>query len=182
MPRVSLLLIAGLLLFFSCEKDTEIVTGNYPPPDNTVTDASYRQYINRCYIQVHGAEPDSSALNSSLALLKSADFSVASREIFLDTLFSKVAYKWQVFNTCRLDYLNNTDTTEMRNQLMLFTFLANDSSYIALWPILQYEIGRLQLLIDAGPAYAAGMITIRELHKRFIDNWFYDQINMGSAN
>lgn len=171
-----------LVFLLSCKKDTEVIPGNQPPADLTVTESRYRQYVNRCFIQVHGFEPGNNALNTSLQILKADNFSINARMNFLDTLFNNVNYRWQVFNAARQDYLNNTDTVDIRNQIMLFNLLLSDSTYILVWPALQYEVGRLNLLADAGTEYASGMIDIRELNHRFVNNYFYDQINMGSEN
>jgi hypothetical protein len=121
-------------------------------------------------------------LNAALQVLKPAGFSESSRRVFLESLFQSDLYKWQIFNTGRQDYLNNTDTLTMRQQLILYTAFLNDSAFITVWPVLQYEVSRLELLVDAGTAYSQNLIDIRELHRRFINNWFYDQINMGSTN
>lgn len=166
----------------SCTKETEIVPGNSAPPDPTLTESVYRQYINRTYILVHGNEPDSLQSEIALNYLRADNFSESIRRVFLDTLFSNAAYRWQVFNTARVDLLNNTDTAEFRSQWLLFSFLLQDSAYVTVWPVLQMEVNRLQELIDAGPSYLNGTIDIRELHRRMINNWFYDQINMGSLN
>jgi hypothetical protein len=180
--RKYLFLLSFSCIVASCTKETEVIPGNSPPPDLTLTESVYRQFINRTYILVHGNEPDSLQSEIALNYLKADNFSESIRRVFLDTLFNDPAYRWQVFNTSRVDLLNNTDTAEFRSQWLLFSFLLQDSTYITVWPVLQIEVNRLQELIDAGPFYLNGTIDIRELHRRMINNWFYDQINMGSLN
>ncbi|MCC7232482.1 MAG: hypothetical protein IT242_06020 [Bacteroidia bacterium] len=172
-----------LLLFSACKKtELETVLNNRPPPDPTIEQVTITNYINRTYILVLGREPDSLEMAWSSQLLTASEADSASRSTFLDSVFSDSGYLPRVYNDNRIDLLNNMDTAEFTQSILLFQLLLLDSAYLYLWPALQYEIDRLTLLQHAFGEFSSGIIRIQELQKRMCNNYEYDQINMGSAN
>lgn len=185
MCRIIVIIICffGLSLQFSCKKAAlETISGNVPPPDTSIDLNIYEDYINRTYILVLGREPDTAEFNSAFSLLKLNFLSVQSRYTFLDTVFSSSDYAWRQFNKNRVDLLNDMDTADVTNQLFIFNFFLADSTFQSIWPVLQYEIGRLEVLQTAGVDYTNGLISIRQLQAIMLNNYFYDQINMGANN
>ena len=64
----------------SCKKyEEEIVPGNVPPPDITIDEQVYEDYVTRTYIRVLGREPSSAEMHSSLVTLYQHDLSKADR-------------------------------------------------------------------------------------------------------
>ena len=180
------MLLAGFcccLFIFSCKK-TELVTitGNQAPVDTTLETVVYEDFINRTYILVLGREPNVTEFNSSLLQLQNANLNLQSRHIFLDGVFSKPDYRWRQFDKWRIELLNNMDTSDVTNTIAIFDFLLGDTTNQAFWPTIQYERDRLAVLQQAPSAYSSGSISIRELQLIMTDNYFYDQINMGSLN
>ena len=170
-------------LFVSCSKNEEVVVpGNIAPPDTTIENVKYEDYINRSYILVCGREPDTVEMKSALDILKPAKLNLNSRNQFLNVVFSKPEYLPHVYDNWRVELLNNLDTADITNYIGIFTFYLGDSTFQYAWPLLQYEIGRLQLLQSAASQYKNKQISIRELQLRMLNNYFYDQINMGSSN
>lgn len=167
----------------ACTKtETEVVPGNTPPPDTTITSQLYDDYINRTYILVLGREPDSSEFQMSGQLLRSSGFSQQSRRQFLDSVFAEPDYRHRQFSKWKGELLNNMDTADISVQIFLIDFQLNDSSVQAFWPLLQAERVRLVALQQAGTLYVQGAIGIDELQRIMLNNYFYDQINMGSLN
>lgn len=174
-----------LLIFLAaCSKENEevVVSGNQAPPDTTVEAVIYENYLNRTYILVLGREPDSIEYDSGMSILRSGSFSVSARNSFLSTLFNLPDYRLKQYETWNIELLNNLDTNDINNQISLFNLLLQDSTYIFSWPVLQLEVDRLELLQQAFWEYTSSSIGIKELHRRMINNYFYDQINMGAAN
>lgn len=178
-----LLPVVLMVLAVSCKKsELETITGNQPPPDTTTTNEVVEDYINRTYILVLGREPDSLEFTSAFTALKNGLLSESSRYDFLDQVFADTGYKWRQYDKWKGELLNNIDTVDVTFQIALTDFQLGDTTFQIFWPILQYERDRLVELQQAGPLYAAGQISIRELQSRMINNYFYDQINMGSLN
>ncbi len=181
--RFSGYLVLIVLLLSSCKKyDEVVVNGNAAPPDNTINSQVYQDYITRTYIRVLGREPSTTELNAGITTLYQHSLSKADRLQFLDGIFTKQEYYAHTYNDFRIDLLNNLDSTEIPFYITLFTTLANDSNYISVWYILNYEIGRLQTLQNAPTLFANHNINIVGLHRAMADNYFYDQINMGTVN
>jgi hypothetical protein len=177
------LLIAICVIFASCSKmDDNVVSGNVAPPDTTIENVVYEDYINRTYILILGREPDSIEFASALSVIKPPKLSLPSRYQFLDTVFNKPEYSSNVYNKLRVELLNNLDTTEITFYITLFNLYLLDPTYQSSWPVMQYELGRLTPLKSAPNEFANHLISYRELQSRMVNNYFYDQINMGSAN
>lgn len=177
------LLFLPLLIFHSCVKsELETVGGNNPPPDTSISNSVYTDYINRVYIAVLGREPDSAEFASDFLSLKDNRLDQASRRSFLDKVFTDPRYRWRRFEKLNSEILNDMDTLEVYSQIQIFDFLLADSTNQSLWPFIQAERDRLVVLRDTPARYAAGLIDVRALKSVMINNFFYDQINMGADN
>ncbi|CAN5596723.1 hypothetical protein BH11BAC2_BH11BAC2_05180 [soil metagenome] len=166
----------------SCKKDDLVINNNIAPPDTTIENVTVEDYVNRTYILLLGREPSSSELTTALNTLKSSKLSVSSRSNFLDGVLSQPEYYAHNYDRWRVELLNNLDTAEYTQMIFVFNFFLNDSNYLYIWPTLQLEISRLELIQDAYADYASGLILFPELQRRMVDNYFYDQINMGDVN
>ncbi len=173
----------ALIFFSSCKKEElERISGNTAPVDTSISGDVYDDYINKTYIMVLGREPDSLEFDAAKLVLKNGLLSVQSRYVFLDNVFNSPDYLWRQYNKNRIELLNNIDTADFTIQINVFSFFLGDTTYQAFWPALQYETDRLLELRSAAAAYTGGQISVRELQSKMINNYFYDQINMGAAN
>lgn len=182
--QLLLFIIFGFsVAFVSCKKtEVETITGNQVPPDYTVENKVYENYITKTYILVLGREPDTTEFQSAMDVLKDANLSDSSRQVFLDEVFGDPGYKHRQFQKWNSELLNNLDTSEIGFFLFLFDQQLNDTTYQFAWPALQYEKDRLQQLQQAGNLYVNGTISVSELQSRMLNSYFYDQINMGNLN
>ncbi len=172
-----------ILVFASCTKyEEEIIPANTPPSDNTIEQQVYEDYVTRTYIRVLGREPSVAEMSSSLSILNQHALSISDRLQFLDDVFSKAEYYGHTYDDFRIELLNNMDSTDIPAQIYLYNLLAHDSTYITVWSILNYEIARMQSLQNAPTLFANNTISIIDMHRSMVDNYFYDQINMGSVN
>lgn len=177
-------LLTGLsLALLSCKKtEVELVPANIAPPDFTIENSVYEAYVTKTYILVLGREPDSTEFQAALSLLKGSNMSVAARRTFLDDIFADPGYRHRQFARWNAGLLNNLDTNQFSLYQFLFDQQLNDPAYQFAWPFLQYEKIRLTELQSAGNLYVNGQITLQELQSRMLNNYFYDQINMGDLN
>lgn len=179
----TLFFLSILLLFFSCKKETLVtVTNNIPPDDVTISTSTVERYINRTFIRCLGIEPDSIELAYIKTNLLTNNLDSASRNAFANSIFTKPEYLPHLYDQMKVDYLNNIDTNEFGQYLFIFNNYLNDSTYLSSWPALIYERDRMLLLQSAYRQFTTSQIDLRELQKRMCNNYFYDNINMGSAN
>jgi hypothetical protein len=168
---------------YACTKKEElIIYGNVPPDDNTVSNVFRENYINKTYISVLGRKPTETEYLSARQKLSSYDLKKSDRELFVDEVLSKPEYFRRMYDLARAEYLNNTDSIDIQTFINVFNQFLNDTSYQAIWPALQAERDKLIELKNAPIDFASGVIDIKGMYKRCINNYFYDQINMGTEN
>jgi hypothetical protein len=88
----------------------------------------------------------------------------------------------RAYDQARVDYLQNLDTADIRSQINLYESqlpLIQDSFQI---DFIRKELVYLYQLDSVIPDLQAGKLTREQMHMRCIRNYFYDQINMGTAN
>ena len=175
--------IIVIVLFSACKKyETDTISGNVPPPDGTINNVTVENYVNKVYISVLGRKPDSVELNSGMSVLTKNNLSAANRTQFLDSVFNHPEYYDHLYNTALSDLLNSLDTNNIPQYLAIFQPLLLDSAYIQSWNQLRFEITRLDSMRVIPTELKSGAINAIEMQKRCINNYFYDQINMGAAN
>ncbi|MEO8149155.1 MAG: hypothetical protein ABI723_16030 [Bacteroidia bacterium] len=187
MKKINVVILASIFalaaMLTSCKKyEEEVVKDNNAPPDETISGTAIENYVNKTYISLLGREPDSLELASGISNLKAHNLSSADRDGFLNQVLAKTDYTSHLFNISNNDLLNNLDTNEITEKIYIFTFLMTDSAYLPFWGTLQFEIDRLVLMQQIATKLQNGTASVIDLHHTFIDNYFYDQINMGSLN
>jgi len=181
--RLHHFLFIAVLLFASCKKGEEItVPNNTAPPDNTISSQVYEDYVTRTYIRVLGREPLVAEMTNSLSILYQHSLSTADRTQFLEHIFTKPEYFTHTFNDQWINILNNQDTSDLSLWTFLFQLVLDDSSQMPVWSIARYEQDRLFVLQNTITGFNDGAISLLNLHKALVNNYLYDQINMGSAN
>ena len=180
---LGIFLIAFLLVIASCTKhEEEVVPNNVAPPDSTISNLAIESYINKVYISVLGREPISSEFDDAWNLLSPSNASETSRKVFLDNVFLNPEYNQRIYDLARADYLDNLDTIDINDQINLYILLLADSSYILFWDVIEYEKERLEKLRSIPSDLLNGQISIKEVQLRCSDNYFFDELNMGSLN
>ena len=173
-----------ILVFISSCKKTEDVTipNNVAPPDHTIDSSTILIYTNKAYINIVGREPLSNEKASALVILRQNNFSVDSRKQFLETLFSSPEYDKNIRNIANTEYLKNTDSLDVAQQLFVFNNLLTQPQYAPFYAQIQFEIHRLDTLQNALNDLNNGTLDFRGMLRRLVNNYFYDQINMGTEN
>ena len=177
-----LLFIFSLLIITSCTKTEDIiVTGNIFPPDNTIDNTIIENYINKLYISVIGREPTNTEFITNFEMLRSDNLSQSSREIVIGELLNKVEYYNNLFKLESEHLLLGADTSDINQNIHVLNFLLStanglDSIYFA------ENLARMMKLQEVLPGLVNGIILNTAMHKRMVDNSFYDEINMGTEN
>lgn len=169
--------------FYGCRKTEElIIPNNTAPTDLTISELTKKNYVNKVYISVLGREPNATELSSDLNLLNSANFSAEKRNVFLDNVLLKSGYSFRNWIIASNELLNATDTEEVRQFITIYKILLTNTSFQTLWPVIEVELHKLELLYNVPIGLQGDSLDIIGMHKRCVFNYFYDQINMGSAN
>lgn len=172
-----------LVVFASCKKYEEVtVPNNTAPPDTTVESVIIDDYISRSAIMVLGREADSTEEAHARKLFRDSSFSKQTRMMYLDDLFADPDYRLHTYEKWRGELLGTVDSTDVNDEIILFNSLLSNSSFQSIWPIIRVEINRLVKLQDTTRNYIAGNLPLKALQLAMVDNYFYDQINMGAAN
>lgn len=172
------------LTVFSCKKTEEVfINGNIAPPDSTLANNIRTNFINRSYIALLGRKPNPQEFNNAVTILNSNEnYTATNREQIIDQILSNNEFYNREFIIAKAELLNGIDTSEIRYQILIFEALLQNTDFEAFWPFLQIENNRLLQLYNTQGQLIAGSIEMKDMHSRMINNYFYDQINMGSLN
>jgi len=180
--------LVGFALFLfvlvsSCKKDKKvIIDGNTPPPDGTISNVVKENYVNKSYISVLGRKPTAAELSDGMVVLNQHNLSVTDRNQLLDNIFTKPGYNQRLYDISIATLLNNLDTAQVTTFIYIFELLLTDPQYTSQWPVIKIEKTKLEDLKKSVADLNKGTLSIIGLHKRCINNYFYDQINMGTEN
>jgi len=185
MIKNTFLYLGLIFLFFTpaCTKTEEVlVPNNTAPPDPTISSVIVQNYVNRLYISLIGRKPLTTELDAGIGILSGNHLAMHDRLVLIDTIMKKPEYNNQLFSLANIQLLNNLDTPMITQYIDLFTMLAANPDYASVKDALNLEIGRLQLARNIPKDLNAGTLSVIGMHRRLIDNYFYDQINMGTEN
>ena len=167
----------------ACTKtETNVVPNNVPPPDHTIDSSTIVIYLNKTYINMLGRKPVGVEQTSAMTALRAHNFSVADRKAFVQTMFAKPEYNRTLLVNAENLYLNNTDSVDIANQIYLFNYLLSQPQPPAYVAALTYEVHRLDTLQNALSWLNAGIIDYRVMLRTVVNNYVYDEINMGTQN
>jgi hypothetical protein len=180
------LLFSGLIfvLFFSaCTKTEEVVVpNNTAPPDPTISGVIVQNYVNRLYISLIGRKPLANELQAGINMLTGNHLSLSDRRLLIDTIIKKPEYNSQLFSLANIQLLNNLDTSQVTQFIGIFNGLLANPDYAYAHDVLRFEIGRMELAREIPRDLDAGTLTVIGMHRRLVNNYFYDQVNMGTEN
>ena len=175
--------ILSLLVLFSCKKTEEkIIPGNTPPPDYTQPESLRRNFITKSYIGLIWRESSDEEFNSAKSILDNGNFDANSRRSVINEILSKDEFYSREFEIARINLLNGLDTLQIRDFINTFEYLLTLPSFEDQWPLIETELARTYNLQNSEIDLLNGSASIAEVHRRCLDNNFYDQINMGSLN
>jgi len=182
--RIPFLLIVLLgLIFSSCEKEEIIIDDNTAPPDHTVPTLVLETYINKCYISLLGRKPSTQEESAAMTTLNAGNLSVASRKTMLVPVLQSSEYRKKLLETQSIRLLTlPLDTAEIRQFIVIYSNLLTQPEYAQFVTLIEAEIARMQVLYDTPAAVQSGNLSMRQLQKRLVSNFMYDELNMGSFN
>jgi hypothetical protein len=180
---LKLLFITSILGIASCtKKEDKIIPGNTPPPDNTLPTGLKANFINKSYIGLLGREPSDLEYNEALNSLNSNNFNEASRSTVISNILENDEFYTRQFEIANNEMLNGLDTFEVNDVIYTFTFLLTQPQYEPFYEQIQSELDRLVAYKSIPSLLNNGQLSIQGMHRICINNYFFDQLNMGSLN
>jgi len=177
-----LLFLFSVIIISSCTKiEDVIVVDNILPPDYTIENTTIENYINKLYISTIGREPTEIEFSNDFSILRESDISLESREIVIDGILNKEEYYNNLFKLESEHLLLGLDTADINLNIFIINILLTtahglDSIYFV------DALERMLKLQEVLPGLGNGTISNIEMHKRMVNNNFYDEINMGTEN
>jgi len=186
----SVLIFTLVILTSSCKKDEIIhenlvIEDNTPPENNGISTLQLNNYINNIYIDLFGRAPTESELQERGDYLRLNNFDEAARENIIDEMMLEYEYYKNINILTNQKMLVDVDSITITYQIDLYEYFIylNELSGDTLFsPFYEYEIFKLEQLMNAPIDIHSGSIGIDEYMRRFIYNFFYDEVNMGSLN
>lgn len=176
------ILALSAVFLVACEKDViKEVRGNTPPEDPTISYNQRDQYIEKVYITLLGRKPDSTEHASARAFIDVNPQDSAIRYQWMGNLFLKRSASVKRWDDIRSELLESTDTTAIAELIFNLQVLMQSAPPEQQF-IYQNEIDRLERINYAADSLFAGVYTVVDLHRYSVDNYVYDQINMGTEN
>jgi len=195
--RFSAFVLLATIIFscflFSCKKDPSIeeihkdttLNNNNPPPYTGVSDDKITAYINKLYIDLLGRAPTTTEITSNLNYLDQNALTDASRDTVIQHLITTRTYYNRLFYINANEFLNGTDSAAIQDEvyaLQFFYYLDSLAGNYGNLIYYTYELNRIYTLQSITNNWMNGTITMNEYYAAFINNYFYDQVNMGTEN
>ena len=180
----------------SCKKDVVIIPNNNAPIYSEIPTILLENYVNRLYIDLIGREPLEDEMSSDVQFLRDNDVSFQSRDSLIfklqfDTVFIpgdssyKIAYFHRIYEMVKVRLIEGVSNSHIQTVMNTrYNRYVNDSlggnMISAHENLMKYY--RFKDVINSESAYYNGLINIKEMHRRMINNPIYDNINMNTFN
>lgn len=179
----ALLWVVLLLGAAACNKDREVViNNNQAPPDYTIDSSTIDLFIDKTYIGLLGREALSNERTAARQLLRTHNFSVDDRTAYLQQLLADPAFKTNLCKVARAEYLQSADSLSILQQRNTYAQLLTQPQYAPFYDVIIYEVERLDSMLLTENDFMAGRLDVVGMHRRYVNNLIYDQINMGTEN
>tara|TARA_X000000368_G_scaffold283851_1_gene225400 strand:- start:355 stop:1263 length:909 start_codon:yes stop_codon:yes gene_type:complete len=196
LSRAVLYIIFVVITISSCKKDVVIIPNNNAPIYSEIPTILLENYVNRLYIDLIGREPLDDEMSSDVQFLRDNDVSFQSRDSLIfklqfDTVFIpgdssyKIAYFHRIYEMVKVRLIEGVSNSHIQTVMNTrYNRYVNDSLggnlISAHENLMKYY--RFKDVISSESAYYNGLINIKEMHRRMINNPIYDNINMNTFN
>ena len=181
-----------VFILVACKKSTtetvhenHVVSGNQIPNYSGVSTIQVKAYVNRVYVDLLGREADSLELVKATNIIKSGNYNDKSRDSMISLAMNNAQFYPQIFIKTSAVILNSTSKQDIADQINFDNYIRQQSLQThdtITYNALSLELDALNKLYTVDSMYRLKQIDINEFYRRFIYNYFYDQINMGTQN
>ncbi len=170
-----------IITLVSCSKyEIETISGNKPPDEVVVTTDMKEAYVNRLFITLLGRKATPDEFSSSLAIL-GLSATTEARGKLIDSIALQHEYLHQLYDIARADYLESVDTAVISADYdEAITAVMNATGNAREYWLDRVE--RIGALYRIPRQLDSNIIDIIEVHRRIVNNPYYDAINMGTEN
>ncbi len=183
LPRTLLILLVLILVAFGCTKTENVyVPDNEAPPDTSISTLQLETYVNKCYIGLLGRKPTYNELSAAVQTLRDSSLSSGGRILVIEGILSQEEFLIKTYLNDGITLLNTWDTALYSFYLRQVTDLRQDPNNAPRYALYDTIINGLQTLLDIPQDLLNGSIDIKTMHNRMVNNFIYDEINMGSDN
>jgi hypothetical protein len=176
MKTIQIVLFLSIILWTSCNKDGfKVISGNEPPPDNTVENVYKSDYIQRAYLALLGRTPSDAEISTGMTMLSKNNANEADRLTFLETLFTQPTYReWQfAIDNINLMEGSANDQGYIDYYKQLYADQLADPDFSVYYNELNYKVQQINRLDAIHEDYLAGLSTQSEMHRAMVDNDIY---------
>lgn len=162
-----------------------LITGNIVPNYTGVPTSSIQLYVNKLYVDLLGREPLPAELTTSINVLIENDLSINSRKDIIGNLIADTSFYHRLFDITSNDFINGATIQQIIQRQNFFYFVAQLDSINGQTqnlPFIYAEIQRLEEVKQSATQLSIHAISINDFYRRFLNNYFYDQVNMGTDN
>ena len=189
------IVIGALVLFstlvFACSKEEKIthlegrVEGNNHPPFDGISKVLIDNYVNRYYIDLIGISPDDSTLNGVSQQLIQTPLDIDLRASLIENAIDDTIYFDRFFSVTSLKFIEGFERKDLMDRQLEYEVakdLAENNGDSLLVQVIEFEIIKMDSLIQAADRLETGEIDLKAFFRAFCFNYVYDEINMGSLN
>ena len=184
MKNLSYLILFSMLILSSCKKEDEVelIPNNIAPPDETIEQVTLSNYVNKLYIGILGRKATDSENTAGLKIITDGNASIASRTELVNLVLANSEYYTNEFYKMRADYLDGADSADMQQVVETFTFALTTTTNELYKEFFQTAIDGIEPLMSLEDDLKNGQKNTIEAHKIIVNNYIYDELNMGSEN
>lgn len=176
------LIILAALACSSCEKESEIITGNTAAADNTVSLSQIRQFIQKSYLATIGTVPSDSLMEREIENLAARNCNVLARGEFIDRLFDDTLFRRNQYQIRNEELLNGITNQEIKDRIdNIRSELFNPANAIDT-ALLRMRLDAMSLLFSARAEFQDGIIGLSEVQKRMVLSGVFSDIHGGGVN
>lgn len=189
--RYQLIVFLICMTIFSCSKDELLIhenltiSGNKSKDYHGISTVLVENYVNKIYIDLIGLKPTYQELTEAVETLEASGLSFETRASMIRSLMLRTEYFDRFFQISSGLLLNGFSREEIEQFWLEYQAVRNlvyQTGDTLLGQFLDYEISKLEDLLNAPEAYRLSEINLSEYYYRMCYNAIYDEINMGSEN
>lgn len=137
-------------------------------------------YVNRLYITLIGRKATPVEFSAALDMLGD-DATKSKRANLINKVLTMPEYYREMYEIVRADYLESVDTAIIKQdyEQAVFELKSATGGAREYWLMVEKT---LQKLLEIPEGLLQGTVDIIEIHKRAVNNPYYDDINMGTEN
>jgi hypothetical protein len=141
-----------------------------------------RNFVVKSYIALSGSKPLPQAIKETCRQFQLYDSFETKKGQFVDTLLNQKAFYTNLYDKYRFEYLQGTNSDLIYHDIADYKLLLTIKTQSVFFDLFTDILNKLQRLLTIEDKLQTGEISNDEALAYFLDNKFYDDINMGPDN